>query len=411
MTETVTSTDRPTTEEAWRGFVAGPWQDGVDVRDFIQRNYTPYTGDAGFLAGPTDRTTALWEKLAAMFPAERERGVYDVDTHTPGTITSHAPGYIDKDSELIVGLQTDAPLKRAMMPNGGWRMVENGARDLRLRGRPDRRKIFTTYRKTHNDGVFDVYTRGHGRAPVEHHHRPARRLRPRPDHRRLPPRRPLRGRCADRGQEARARRAGPAPVQRRRHPRSRGERRAGPRPARAQGDGRLLRLRHLPARRHRRARPCSGCTSRYLGAVKEQNGAAMSLGRTSTFLDVYFQRDLDAGLLTEQEAQEIVDDLVIKLRIVRFLRTPRVRRAVLRRPDVGDRVDRRHRRGRAHARHALVVPVPADPLQPRVGPGAEPDGAVERPPARGLQEVLRAGVDRHLGDPVRVRRPPARPVR
>ncbi len=252
MTTTVTTTDRPMTEEAWRGFVAGPWQDGVDVRDFIQRNYTPYTGDAGFLAGPTPRTTALWEKLAAMFPAERERGVYDIDTHTPGTITSHAPGYIDKDSELIVGLQTDAPLKRAMIPNGGWRMVEGALETYGYEVDPTIRKIFTTYRKTHNDGVFDVYSAaGQGRAQVEHHHRPARRLRPRPDHRRLPPRRPLRGRRADR-RKKRERAELDLPLSSDvRDPRPRGERRAGPRPARAQGDGRLLRLRHLPARRHR----------------------------------------------------------------------------------------------------------------------------------------------------------------
>src|SRR5687768_1699499 len=109
---------------AWQGFVAGPWQDAVDVRDFIQRNYTPYTGDASFLAGPTERTTGIWAKLSAMFPEERERGIYDVDASTPSSITAHKPGYIDQDNELIVGLQTDAPLKRAIMPYGGWRMVE-----------------------------------------------------------------------------------------------------------------------------------------------------------------------------------------------------------------------------------------------------------------------------------------------
>src|SRR4051812_10567196 len=111
--------------DAWRGFVSGPWQDGINVRDFIQRNYTPYLGDASFLQGATDRTTALWAKLTAMFPVERERGIYDVDADTPSSITAHAPGYIDKDNELIVGLQTDAPLKRAIVPNGGWRMVED----------------------------------------------------------------------------------------------------------------------------------------------------------------------------------------------------------------------------------------------------------------------------------------------
>ena len=109
---------------AWNGFTAGPWQDAVDVRDFIQRNYTPYLGDASFLTGATARTTRIWNTLSAMFPVEREKGIYDVDAHTPAGITAHGPGYIAKDDELIVGLQTDAPLKRAIMPNGGWRMVE-----------------------------------------------------------------------------------------------------------------------------------------------------------------------------------------------------------------------------------------------------------------------------------------------
>ena len=115
----------PTTVAAWRGFSAGAWQNGIDVRDFIQRNYTPYAGDAAFLQGATARTSGIWDRITAMFPAERERGVYDVDPSTPSTITSHRPGYIDQPNELIVGLQTDAPLKRAIMPNGGWRMVED----------------------------------------------------------------------------------------------------------------------------------------------------------------------------------------------------------------------------------------------------------------------------------------------
>ncbi len=110
-------------EHAWRGFTSGPWRDAINVRDFIQLNYTPYDGDDSFLAGPTERTTGVWEKLSAMFPEEREKGVYDVDYETPATITAHKPGYIDQDNEVIVGLQTDAPLKRAIMPFGGWRMV------------------------------------------------------------------------------------------------------------------------------------------------------------------------------------------------------------------------------------------------------------------------------------------------
>ena len=153
---------------AWDGFVAGPWQDAIDVRDFIQRNYTPYSGDASFLAGATERTQRVWQTLTAMFPAERERGVYDVDATTPSTITSHAPGYIARDDELIVGLQTDAPLKRAIMPNGGWRMVKGALETSGYDVPADLEKIFTTYRKTHNDGVFDVYPPAVRRARSSH---------------------------------------------------------------------------------------------------------------------------------------------------------------------------------------------------------------------------------------------------
>src|SRR5690606_30955334 len=143
--------------DAWRGFEPGEWTRGIDVRDFIQRNYTPYEGDAAFLAGPTERTTKVWARLSSMFPEEIERGIYDVDAHTPSTITSHAPGYIDRELEIIVGLQTDAPLRRAIMPNGGWWMVAGALETYGYE--PDKavEKIFTTYRKTHNDGVFDVY--------------------------------------------------------------------------------------------------------------------------------------------------------------------------------------------------------------------------------------------------------------
>jgi formate C-acetyltransferase len=154
----VAQADAPATADAWRGFAGERWKDAIDVREFIQRNYTPYDGDASFLAGPTDRTRSVWAKLSEMFPEEQRQGIYDVDTSTPSTITSHAPGYIDKDREIIVGLQTDAPLKRAIMPNGGWRMVVDS---LKAYGRePDPRvaEIFTKYRKTHNDGVFDAYT-------------------------------------------------------------------------------------------------------------------------------------------------------------------------------------------------------------------------------------------------------------
>src|SRR5450830_2104965 len=156
-TTAVQQSSTDATAGAWRSFVAGPWSDGIDVRDFIQRNYTPYPGDASFLAGPTPRTTGIWATLSAMFPQERERGVYDIDNHTPGTITSHGAGYIDQANELIVGLQTDAPLKRAMIPNGGWRMVETSLQTYGFEIPQDIKKIFTEYRKTHNAGVFDVY--------------------------------------------------------------------------------------------------------------------------------------------------------------------------------------------------------------------------------------------------------------
>ncbi len=141
----------------WQGFTLGRWADRIDVRGFIQANVTPYLGDAAFVAGPTDRTRALWSRLTAMFPDERARGVYDVDTHTPASITSHAPGFIDGEHELIVGLQTEAPLRRAIMPNGGLRMVESGLAAYGYTLDPAVREIFTRYRKTHNDGVFDAY--------------------------------------------------------------------------------------------------------------------------------------------------------------------------------------------------------------------------------------------------------------
>ena len=142
---------------AWTGFVAGPWQDQIDVRDFIQRNYTPYTGDASFLTGATARTTRIWDTLSAMFPEERAKGIYDVDPHTPAGITAHGPGYIREGDEVIVGLQTDAPLRRAIMPNGGWRMVEGALETYGYEVDQTLKTVFSEYRKTHNQGVFDVY--------------------------------------------------------------------------------------------------------------------------------------------------------------------------------------------------------------------------------------------------------------
>jgi len=308
--------------DAWRGFVAGPWQDGIDVRDFIQRNYTPYTGDASFLAGATDRTTAMWARMTAMFPVERERGIYDVDPHTPSSITAHAPGYIDRPNELIVGLQTDAPLKRAIVPNGGWRMVQDAL--VTYGYEPDQKvkEIFTKYRKTHNQGVFDVYP-PHVRAARSSHiitGLPDAYGRGRiiGDYRRVAlygvdalidaKKLDRMGLDMERSVETVIR-----------------DREENTEQIRALGELKQMAANYgfdisRPAATAQEA--LQWLYFAYLGAVKEQNGAAMSLGRTSTFLDVFIQRDLAAGLITESRAQELVDDMVIKLRIVRFLRTP-----------------------------------------------------------------------------------------
>ncbi|MEW1830755.1 formate C-acetyltransferase [Streptomyces sp. NPDC088196] len=320
MTATVAAGTRAT--EAWHGFVGTLWRERVDVRDFIQANYTPYEGDATFLTGPTDRTRAVWEKVSALFPEERRRGVLDVDAATPSTITSHAPGYIDRERELIVGLQTDAPLKRAIMPNGGLRMVENSLRAYGYEADPFVTRVFGTYRKTHNDGVFDAYT------PEMRAARKAGIITGLPDaygrgriigdYRRVAlygtdrlievkkAERALLDACASSAEAIR-------------------DREELAEQTRALGE--LARMAATygcdvsrPAATAHEA--VQWLYLGYLAAVKEQNGAAMSLGRTSTFLDVYLQRDLNEGVLDESRAQELIDDFVIKLRIVRFLRTP-----------------------------------------------------------------------------------------
>ena len=158
VTASATAEDT-TSRDAWEGFVTGPWAEDIDVRDFIQRNYTPYDGDASFLAGATDKTLRLWDTLEEKYLAEeRKVRILDVDTHTPSDIDAFAPGYISDDDDVIVGLQTDSPLKRAMMPNGGWRMVAQAIKEAGKEIDPEVQKIFTRYRKTHNDAVFDIYT-------------------------------------------------------------------------------------------------------------------------------------------------------------------------------------------------------------------------------------------------------------
>ncbi|WP_084100665.1 formate C-acetyltransferase [Demequina sp. NBRC 110051] len=324
----MTATDPRTAEDTiaysteWRGFERGPWSEGIDVRGFLQANYTPYEGDASFLAGPTERTARAWDSITAMFPQEREKGVYDVDAHTPSTITSHAPGYIREGEDVIVGLQTDAPLKRAIMPNGGWRMVVKSLETYGYPVDPELETIFSTYRKTHNDGVFDVYPPNVRAARSSHivTGLPDAYGRGRiiGDYRRVA----LYGVDAliagkkqeralldmDRSTED---------VIRDREENSEQIKALNELKAMAKSYGYDI---SGPAKDFREA--VQWLYFGYLAAVKEQNGAAMSLGRTSTFLDVYAQRDLTEGTLTETDVQEIVDDFVIKLRIVRFLRTP-----------------------------------------------------------------------------------------
>ena len=308
--------------DPWRGFAGTSWRDSIAVRDFVAANVTPYEGDASFLAGPTPRTTRLWGRVTALFPAERERGVLDVDTATPSTITSHAPGYVDRADEIVVGLQTDAPLRRAIMPNGGLRMVKDGCAAYGFELDPDVERFYAAHRKTHNQGVFDAYT------PAIRAARRAGIITGLPD---------AYGRGRIIGDYRRVALYGvDALVAAKRRERAALD--ALP------SDPDVVRDREELAEQLRAldelvAMAASyGCDVRrpastgyeavqwlylaYLAACKEQNGAAMSLGRTSTFLDVYLQRDLDEGRLDEAGAQELVDDLVVKLRIVRFLRTP-----------------------------------------------------------------------------------------
>jgi len=309
-------------ESAWRSFASGPWQDGIDVRDFIQRNYQPFLGDASFLAGPTERTTAMWSKISELFPAERERGVYDVDATTPSSITAHAPGYIDQAHELIVGLQTDAPLKRAIMPFGGWRMVAKALETYGYPVDPELEKIFTEYRKTHNEGVFEVYPpnvraarRSHIITGLPDAYGRGRII---GDYRRVA----LYGVDALIATKKLERME--MDMQRSTEDVIR-DREENAEQVKALGELKKMAASYgfdisAPAQNAREA--VQWLYFAYLGAVKEQNGAAMSLGRTSTFLDVFVQRDIAEGVLTEESAQEIIDDFVIKLRIVRFLRTP-----------------------------------------------------------------------------------------
>src|SRR3954465_3119066 len=305
----------------WRKFKQGLWQRDINVRWFLQQNYTPYDADGAFLAPATDRTRAIWKKLEEMFVEERKKGVLDVSP-IPSSITAHAPGYIDRENEIIVGLQTDAPLKRAIMPNGGLRMVLNSLKAYGFEPDPAVVETFTKYRKTHNEGVFDAYT------PDIRACRSSHILTGLPD---------AYGRGRIIGDYRRVPLYGVTRLIKEKE-----KEKAGLDDAMSTEDGirdreelseQIRALNELvamaksygfditgPAKNAREA--VQWLYSAYLAAVKEQNGAAMSLGRVSTFLDIYFERDLKEGKLTESQAQEIIDDFVIKLRIARFLRPP-----------------------------------------------------------------------------------------
>ena len=307
---------------AWNTFNGGVWQDEINVRDFIQKNYTPYDGDSAFLAPPTARTTALREKFDALLAEERDKGgVRNIDTETVITITAFGPGYLDKDNEIIVGLQTDEPLKRACNPFGGMRMVREACKAYGYEVSPQIEEEFK-YHKTHNDGVFSAYTKDVREA------RHVGLLTGLPD---------AYGRGRIIGDYRRVALYG---IDRLIAEKQRDKDALGDVPTTEQEirtaeelSDQILALRDMlkmaadygfdisrPAENAKEA--VQWLYFAYLAGIREQNGAAMSLGRTSTFLDIYFERDLKAGILTESEAQEIMDDFVLHLRMARHLRTP-----------------------------------------------------------------------------------------
>ncbi|HKY03068.1 MAG TPA: formate C-acetyltransferase [Burkholderiales bacterium] len=308
-------------DHAWRGFAPGVWRTRVNLRDFIQRNYTPYEGDDSFLQGATARTTGLWKTLTPLLAKEREKGILDV-SQVPSGILAHGPGYIDKDNEIIVGLQTDTPLKRAIMPFGGWRVV---AASLESYGyKPDERvgEIFSKYRKTHNDGVFDAYT------PEIRKARSSGIVTGLPDSY-------GRGRIIGDYRRVALYGADFLITDKQREKRELDDRHSSEDIIRLREElsEQIRSLQELKEMAKNYGHDISGPATNareavqwtyfaYLGAIKQQNGAAMSAGRLSTFWDVYIERDLREGTLTESQAQELIDDVVMKWRIVRFLRAP-----------------------------------------------------------------------------------------
>ena len=309
-------------QKAWEGFVKGNWCDEIDVRDFIQLNYTPYEGDASFLAGPTEKTMRVWNTLEEKYLSEeRKVRILDVDTDTPADIDAFKPGYICEDDNVIVGLQTDAPLKRAMMPNGGWRMVETAIHEAGKEYNPEVKKIFTQYRKTHNDAVFDIYT------PRIRAARSSHIITGLPD---------AYGRGRIIGDYRRVALYG---VDHLIAEKQKDKDRYADQPFsehwaryREEHSEQIKALKKLKNLAQSYGYDISGPATNaheavqwtyfgYLASVKSQDGAAMSIGRLSGFFDCYFERDLKNGTLDESGAQEIIDALVIKLRITRFLGT------------------------------------------------------------------------------------------
>jgi formate C-acetyltransferase len=309
--------------EQWKGFTNGVWQNEVNVRDFILKNFTPYTGDESFLAGPTESTSKLWDQVMELSKQEREAGgVLDADTKVVSTITSHGPGYLNKEVEQIVGFQTDKPFKRSLMPFGGIRMAKVALESYGFELDKEVEQIFTDWRKTHNQGVFDAYT------PEMRAARHAGVITGLPD---------AYGRGRIIGDYRRVALYGVDFLMQEKL-----------REFQYMGNGTMspdvIRDREEYSEQYRAlkelkqmaasygydiSKPATNAKEAvqwlyfgYLAAIKEQNGAAMSLGRTSTFLDIYFERDLQNGTLTEQEAQEIIDHFIMKLRLVKFARTP-----------------------------------------------------------------------------------------
>ena len=303
-------------------FVGGKWQSEINVRDFIQKNYTLYEGDSSFLADATPATTKLWEECCDLFKKERENGgVIDMDTKIVSTITSHGAGYIDKDLETIVGLQTDKPLKRSLQPFGGIRMAETACKSYGYEVDPEITEIFTKYRKTHNQGVFDCYT------PEMRKARHAAILTGLPDaygrgriigdYRRIA----LYGidRLIEDKKEQHASLDGEMTAEKIQLKEEIAEQIKALQEMAQLGDTYGFDIRK-PARNAKEA--IQWLYFGYLSAVKEQNGAAMSIGRTSTFLDIFIERDLKEGIITEAQAQEMIDHFIMKLRLVKFARTP-----------------------------------------------------------------------------------------